>query len=501
MNINSEIVVSFTDATVRSFNQILFEDLNFSVKRGEHWALVGSSGAGKSALLEVIAGKLTVSKGDFTHPLPGEPVKQREDKYLPFTWQHQIGLVASKHHFQNRSHTNDFYYQQRFNSSDSEDTETVDQYLERMKSDACYGAWTYDRVVEKLNLLLLKDKHLIKLSNGETKRLMIASALIRNPVLLLFDNPFTGLDIATRNDLNNLCTEIAASGISIIMATSPNEIPDVITHVAVMEERKITASMEKENFSPGEVKFFTSPIDHKELNQLLSLSQQSQYETIVGMEDVVIRYGKKTILDHVNWQIKQGERWALTGANGAGKSTLLSLVNGDNPQAYANNIILFDRRRGSGESIWDIKKKTGFVSPELFQYFPTDNSCMQVIESGFYDTLGLFRSSDPDKVEIVKRWMKLLEIEQFSTKLIKNVSASIQRLCLLVRALVKNPPLLIFDEPCQGLDAHQQEHFKQIIDAICNCSNTTLIYVSHYQQELPESINHTLKLANGKAVN
>ena len=498
---NNQIIVSFKGVTVRSHNQTIFEDLNFSVKKGEHWALVGSSGSGKSALLEAITGKLNISKGEFNHPLLDEHVQCRIDKQPLFTWQHLVGEVAPKHHFRNLSNTSNFYYQQRFNSSDSEDTETVEQYLSGMKSQVAEGAWTYDRVVEKLNLLPLKNKHLIKLSNGETKRLLIASALIMNPGLLILDNPFTGLDINTRNDFNNLNTEIVESGISIIMATSPKEIPDAITHVAIMDRGKITASMVKQDFRPEDLKFLAiPPIDNKELKDLLSLSQQIVYDTIVGMEDIVIRYGDKTILDHVNWQIKQGERWALLGPNGAGKSTLLSLINGDNPQAYANKIVLFDRSRGSGESIWDIKKKTGFVSPELFQYFPTDNSCAQVIESGFYDTLGLFRLSDPAKAEIAKRWMRLLEIEQSSSKLFKNVSASIQRLCLLARALVKNPPLLIFDEPCQGLDAHQQEHFKQIIDEICNYSNTTLIYVSHYQHEIPASVNHTLKLDNGKVM-
>lgn len=188
---------------------------------------------------------------------------------------------------------------------------------------------------------------------------------------------------------------------------------------------------------------------------------------------------------------------ALLGHNGAGKSTLLSLINGDNPQAYANDIVLFDRKRGTGESIWDIKGKIGFVSPELHQYFPTDNSCLQVIESGFYDTLGLFRPSSAQKAAIALRWMKLLELDAYMRKPLKNVSASAQRLVLLARALVKNPPLLIFDEPCQGLDAHQQQHFKHIVDAICKMGNTTLIYVTHYQHEIPDSVDRVLKLDKG----
>ncbi|MFZ4100464.1 MAG: ABC transporter ATP-binding protein, partial [Sphingobacterium thalpophilum] len=221
-------------------------------------------------------------------------------------------------------------------------------------------------------------------------------------------------------------------------------------------------------------------------------------QTIIGMDNVSIRYGDKLILDQVSWQVKQGERWALTGHNGAGKSTLLSLINGDNPQAFANKITLFDQRKGSGESIWEIKKKIGYVSPELFQYFPMGSTCLQVIESGFDDTLGLFRVSSKSKAEASLRWMKLLRIEEYANTMFRNVPVSIQRICMLARAMVKNPVLLILDEPCLGLDFTQQEQFKNLIDEICRMSNLTLIYVSHYQHEMPESIRFSLKLVEGR---
>lgn len=140
------------------------------------------------------------------------------------------------------------------------------------------------------------------------------------------------------------------------------------------------------------------------------------------------------------------------------------------------------------------------MSPELHQYFPTDNSCLQVIESGYYDTLGLFRQSNPQKAGIALRWMKALEIDQYARTLLKNIPASAQRLCLLARALIKNPDLLIFDEPCQGMDMHQQQHFKTLVDTICSMSNVTLIYVSHYQHEIPDSVTKVLKLEKGMVV-
>jgi molybdate transport system ATP-binding protein len=218
------------------------------------------------------------------------------------------------------------------------------------------------------------------------------------------------------------------------------------------------------------------------------------------MSKVNIRYGDKLILADINWRIKQGERWALLGPNGAGKSTLLSLINGDNPQAYANDIILFDKKRGTGESIWDIKKKTGFISPELYQYFPADSSCLQAIESGYYDTMGLFRPTDKAKATCALQWMKVLEIDQYARQLLKNIPASAQRLCLLARAMVKSPALLILDEPCQGMDDHQISHFKALIDTICQQTNVTLIYVTHYAEHIPDSVNKVLKLEGGLVI-
>lgn len=495
-------ILSIENITVRNLDQTLFRNLTFQVKQGEHWALVGESGSGKSALLQTISGKFNVVGGTIAHHYFDNIIQQHHITDANFTHHKLAAIVSPKHSFRNLSNTTDFYYQQRFNSSDSEDSPTVSGYLSSIKPMINNNSvWNYETTVSKLRLEPLLQKQLIKLSNGETKRLLIAAALLKHPALLLLDNPLTGLDVQSREWFNDLLKEIAASGITVILATSPHEVPAIITHMAVLHQGEIIQTVSKQAFDPSMVNIPpVKNIDMVELENLLSIQPVPVFNDVVNMQHVNIRYGDNQVLSNVSWQIKQGEHWALLGANGAGKSTLLSLINGDNPQAYANHIVLFDRRRGTGESIWDIKSKTGFVSPELHQYFPTDNNCLQVIESGFYDTLGLFRQSDPKKAAIALRWMKLLELDAYANKPLKSVSASAQRLCLLARALVKNPPLLIFDEPCQGLDAHQQLHFKHIVDAICQLGKTTLIYVTHYQHEIPDSVNLVLKLDKGKVV-
>ncbi len=495
-------LLSITDAVLKLGNTTVFNGLDFSINKGEHWALIGESGSGKSALLQVIAGKFHLSGGSIRYYFHEEFLQKQHHADAHLTFHRLIAFVESRHHFRNLSNTSDFYYQQRYNSSDSEDALTVEEYLLDIKpfSDKT-PYWTFPKTLQRLNLESLKNKQLIKLSNGETKRLMIAAALLKNPVLLMLDNPLAGLDVQTRAEFNSIISDIIASGITIIMATSPFEIPAAITHIAVLQNGTIAQQIAARQFDASVFsQADQEKLDKSELTALLNTCNTPVYDWIVKMDNINITYGDKKILKNVNWQIKQGDRWALLGPNGAGKSTLLSLINGDNPQAYANDIILFDRKRGTGESIWDIKSKTGFVSPELYQYFPTDNSCLQVIESGFYDTMGLFRPTDPKKAVIALRWMKALEIECYARVLLKNIPASAQRLCLLARALIKNPSLLIFDEPCQGMDTHQQQHFKMLIDTICELSNVTLIYVTHYQHEIPDSVDKVLRLDKGEVV-
>ncbi len=497
----NNLLISFRNVSIRQYNSLVFEGLDFDFEKGQNWALLGKSGSGKSTFLDFIMGKASMARGEANYPYFDWYIQEHHQDDPFFNRYKLMAQVSARHEFRNLSNTSDFYYQQRFNSCDSEDADTVANYLSAIEIVKPGGFWTFKRVTERLNLLPLLDKQLIKLSNGETKRLLIASALIRNPILLLLDNPLNGLDVAARQDFNELIREISDSGISIIMATTPAEMPEAISHVAILDQGIVISKGPSDQFNPENLHLSTTEkINHDELKELLSKTQWHPYQSIIRMEDVSIRYGDKLILDHVNWQMKQGERWMLVGHNGAGKSTLLSLINGDNPQAFANKITLFDQRKGSGESIWEIKKKIGYVSPELFQYFPTGNTCLQVIESGFDDTLGLFRVSNKSKAETSLHWMKMLRIEKYAGMMFRNVPVSVQRICMLARAMVKNPVLLILDEPCLGLDFTQQEQFKNLIDEICSISNLSLIYVSHYQNEMPDCITHSLKLEQGRVV-
>src|SRR5690606_20220509 len=272
-----------------------------------------------------------------------------------------------------------------------EDSIKVIDYLKSL-SYKVTGQWTIDRVVDRLFLTSLVDKPMISLSNGETRRLMFAAALLKNPKIALIEHPFVGLDQSTRKAFDTLFTEIVDSGLHLIVSRDRREIPSVVNNAIVFDKDSMPnqTSIDKLNLNVIKSEHTDKKkINNDNINLLLKDKEAINYNTIVVMNNVNISYGSKQILEGINWEIKPGERWNLLGPNGAGKSTLLSLINGDNPQAYANDIVLFDRKRGSGESIWDIKKKIGYVSPEFFQFFPTQQSCLDIVCSGFFDTLGL----------------------------------------------------------------------------------------------------------------
>ena len=212
------------------------------------------------------------------------------------------------------------------------------------------------------------------------------------------------------------------------------------------------------------------------------------------MEKVQIKYGTKTILSDFSWEVKSGERWAIKGPNGAGKSTLISLITADNPQAYSQNITLFDRKRGTGESIWDIKRKIGYLSPELHLYFKEGGSCFSVVASGLFDTLGLFKRLSDEQTAQVNQWMQVMGITHLAERSFLQISGGEQRMVLITRALVKNPALLILDEPCQGLDRVQTEYLKSVLDYLAENSEMTLLYVSHYDRDIPSCVNQVLEL-------
>ena len=442
-------LAKISDVSVSLGAKPVVSSISFQILSGQKTAIVGPMGSGKTSLAKALAGRLfRMGEVFFSSRNPEKRA--------------YVMLVEQQHQFKNRSNLSEFYLQQRFNSSDCEDAYTVEEELAGLE----LGDW-----VSVFELDGLLKRPLIQLSNGENKRLQIVKSLAYHPDWLILDNPYVGLDVNGREILTKGLLSLDSKGIQFILISSPGDVPKFINQVIELP------SVQESNAKPEPL---LRPLD--------------SFETAVKMEKVQIKYGSKTILSDFCWKVNRGERWAIKGPNGAGKSTLISLITADNPQAYSQDIILFDRKRGTGESIWDIKRKIGYLSPELHLYFKEGGSCFSVVASGLFDTQGLFKRMSEEQIKQVNHWMEVMGIAHLKERSFLQISGGEQRMVLITRALVKNPELLILDEPCQGLDRVQTEHLKSVLDYLAANSDMTLLYVSHYDRDIPSCVNQVLEL-------
>ena len=386
-----------------------------------------------------------------------------------------------------------------------EETPTVGSKLEEAfrlaGEDTAERRAFQQHIYELFHLKDLLDKYIILLSSGELRKYKLAASLFTKPRVLIMENPFIGLDAQTRDQLKELLAMLAKEqGLQIILVLAKtDEIPDFITHIVEVRDRRVLEKVAIEKFRVESLEFrddysvAEEGLAHKStINYKLSTINSKQ--ATINFNKVTIRYGERTILKDLDWTVNKGEHWSLSGDNGSGKSTLLSLVCADNPQSYACDISLFGHKRGSGESIWDIKKHIGYVSPEMHRSYKQNIPAIQIVASGLKDTIGLYvRPNDAEK-EQCRKWLRVFGIGELAERKFMEMSSGEQRLVLLARAFVKEPDLLILDEPLHGLDDVNRRMVKDIVDRYCQNPAVTLIYVTHYQEELPRCIDHALFL-------
>ncbi|MFC7524523.1 ATP-binding cassette domain-containing protein [Parapedobacter sp. GCM10030251] len=475
----TDIFVHIAQLNLQYAHQVVLDQLDWQIHRDEFWLIGGKSGSGKSALAKALAGLEKTSGTIRIH-------FDRESPRPP-----RVLYVSNWYQFTNLEGDRNFYYQQRYNKQQKNDTLTV--YAEL----AAY-AKSEDLSMEDLTPYLdlfgpadLKNTQLIELSSGEHKKLQLVKALWLKPQLLIVDEPYTGLDKASRQKLNDFFDGHAADGVQLVLVTNETNLPRCINRFAEIADGKL-----RQVDSVGMLSKDTNRIP-KELPPFLREVPAFSADIMVEMENIHIRYGEKQVLSGVDWTVRRGEKWLLQGHNGSGKSTLLSLITGDHPQAYANRIRLFGHRRGSGESIWEIKERIGLISPELHWYFDKTASVWQAIASGFYDSIGLFRHVSYEKQQKIHQLLAFFDLTADKDRLITTLPLGKQRLVLLARTIIKNPPLLILDEPCQGLDQSQTTLFNAVVDELCGFGKT-LIYVGHYETQLPSCLEKRIVLEKGE---
>ena len=387
-----------------------------------------------------------------------------------------------------------YYYQQRWNAHDLDETPLESRIicLSSILSmpNSSYKAFFRPESVASGN----KSR-----TSGELRKFQQTKTLLSNPRVLIMDNPFIGLDAKTRDLLHTLLGELTkVTHLQVILILSKSDdIPAFITHVIPVEDRVCGKKITLQEYLAVRKPIPERILSEEKEARILNLPYGGDLyhtEHVVDLNKVSIRYGERTILKDLDWTVKCGEKWALSGENGSGKSTLLSLVCADNPQSYACDITLFGRKRGSGESIWEIKKHIGYVSPEMHRAYLKNLPAIDIVASGLHDSVGLYKRPRPEQMAACEWWMDIFGIADLKDRNFLQLSSGEQRLVLLARAFVKDPELLILDEPLHGLDLYNRRLVKDVIETFCRRKDKTMIMVTHYQEELPACITNFLFL-------
>lgn len=487
-------IIKIENGVTRMPEWRMAEPVNFEACDGEHIAIVGPNGGGKSMFVDMIVGRHPLVMHDPEYNFSPSEKKLVSDNIKYITFRDTYGGDNDRTYF----------LQQRWNQLEiDENTPIVRDKLEEAYQMA--GEDTPQRrelqkhIYQLFHMEHLLDKYTILLSSGELRKFKLASTLFAEPRVLIMDNPFIGLDADTRDQLKDLLKTLSSErALQIILVLSKSDdIPDFITHIVEVKDMRVMPKVTKEVYLAHRSPIPAKVLDDQLEKAIIALpySEREYYnEEVVKMNKVSIRYGERTILDALDWTVKNGERWALSGQNGAGKSTLLSLVCADNPQSYACDIALFGNPRGSGESIWDIKKHIGYVSPELHRSYQRDLPAIRIVASGLMDSVGLYVRPKEEDMDKCRFWMKVFGLEGLEDRGFLKLSSGEQRLVLLARAFVKDPELLILDEPLHGLDNTNRQLVKDVIEAFCKRKNKTMIMVTHYKEELPKCIDHSIFL-------
>ena len=292
------------------------------------------------------------------------------------------------------------------------------------------------------------------------RKILLARALLRKPRLLILDDVFAGLDRKYRAHLKHILEKLMKSGAVRVLLINPlpDELPKGITHMLCVENCRVVAQGPRKEMTNHirAINLFRSAgaagIRRATPLHFGERQMRSNSEELVKLEGVSVRYNGKDILSDIYWTIHRGESWALVGPNGSGKSTLLSVISGDNPQAYANAVHIFGRRRGSGESVWDIKKRIGFISAELQTRFPEDQTCLETVISGFHESSGCYHRPGSHRNSALLP-IRCLAASDFSNRQI-NFSVRYRqdpREWCFCTSPGEIAHLLLLDEPCQGL--------------------------------------------------
>lgn len=443
----------------------------FKVQRAEAWCVIGSNRSGIRDFFDLVTGtqkEVTADELVLTKNLGRICFKDQQDVY------------------ENELKNDDTDYMDKL------DPGTLGkQFIENED--------THKELIQKFNMASCMEKGYRQMSTGQTRKLLILSQITRGNSVLAIQAPFEGLDKKSRMDLSDTLAYLYEHQTQILLFVhNMEDVPDWCSHLALFQEGKITIQGQRN-------KVFQS------INNLMAkerpdfavaakdafgrkLERPTESPEMVCLTNGAAGYEGNLVFENLTLKIFKGEHTLVTGPNGCGKSTLLHIITGDHPACYQNDLRVFNIQRGTGESIWDLKKRMGIVSPELHRNYYIPGSAKSCIISGLFDSIGIYQNVTVQQENEAEKWLTHLGMAGNGGIAFRDLTFADQRLVLIARALIKKPELLILDEPTQGLDASNRKALLDFLEEMTLVTDTTILYVSHREDEYRYFFKRHLKM-------
>ncbi len=436
----------------------------FTVHRGEAWGILGDTASGMEVLIRLLDGELSLVRSGVCQLPP------------------RLGLAS-------------FARQQRFFEEElrRDDTDFLDRPDPGTPARAfLHNAEMHSELIRLFNLEQVLDRGYRSLSSGESRKIGILRELTKGVRLLALEHPFDGLDQTSCRELDAQLALLHAQGLTLLFLCSDAvDLPRCCTHLALMREGSLSLCGPAADIRPllqaaaaGTQPLFQARVEDMRANSAAGdTTTEADSGPLVLLQGGFARYGEVEVFTGLDLCIRPGEHTLITGPNGCGKSTLVQLITGDHPLCYSNDLRLFGRRRGSGESIWEVKRHMGIVSNDMHRNHRVGGTALAIVLSGLFDSIGLYTRPTATERRLGLRWLSWLGLEEKASRPFNRLSYGTQRLLLLGRALIKQPRLLLLDEPTQGLDSANRKALLDFLERAAAERLCTIVYISHRQDE------------------
>ena len=473
--------LTLVNPSVKLSATLTVEIPKLTIEKGQHTIISGLNGSGKSVLAAVLAGEGKVLSGE----------RQSGGRCGWVSVGQQQAVIEAE---------------RRKDDADILDVVPVPSTAKEVILDGLTDEQSVTEALNELAGLLgissLLEREFLALSTGETRKVLLARELLKKPDWLVLDEPFDGLDVETVSRFAQYLDKLSTRCTLIMVVNRVSEIPVWAQRLLFLQNGRIAWQIEGDTLDDTTL---------QPLRQIMHIQQNVEKlperdsdchaprrsdpnAPLVRLNNGRVAWGDNVVFEQLNWTILPGEHWQVIGPNGSGKTCLLTLITGDNPLCYSNDLNVFGYQRGSGESIWDIKQHLGIISNSLHLQYRVNCSVADVVCSGFYDSIGLYKTPTDRQRLLCREWLVAVDLEQEAKTPFQSLSFGDQRLLLIVRAMVKHPSLLILDEPCNGLDEINRSKVLAMLDLLAREGNTTLLYVNHHSEDKIPAIKNTLNM-------